>query len=119
MTIQGAKALLPGITFFMTEKGKNMFEGLRKTVVYRSKDEADWNKARALLHDAGIKHSAWKSEEPPVGGCGSKLDIRSFGRAGNIPKTIFSIEVDRADQKPAAEVLSGRVLKPRSYGTGI
>lgn len=96
-----------------------MFEGLRKTIVYRSKDEEDWNKAQKLLHDAGIKCEAWKSEEPPVGGCGCKIDVRSFASGKKIPRNIFSIEVRKEFGKMAQDALSGKVLPPRSYGVGI
>lgn len=96
-----------------------MFEGLRKTIVYRSKDEADWHHAQKLLQDAGIRCEAWKSEEPPAGGCGSKLDVRTFASTKKIPKTIFSIEVRNEFGKMAREALSGKVLPPRSYGAGI
>ena len=95
-----------------------MFEGLKNTLVYRSKDERDWNKARELLDHDKVLYRAWKSEEPPVGGCGSKLDVRSLASV-KIPRTIFSIEVRNNQAKAARETLSGKVLPPRSYGAGI
>ncbi len=96
-----------------------MFEGLNKRIIYRSKDEGDWKKAQDLLNEAKITHYAWVSEEPPVGGCGSKLDIRTFASKKKLPKAIYSIEVRKEAEKDAMKVLSGNVLPPRSYGTAL
>ena len=52
--------------------------GSRKSLVYCSKDREDWEKARGLLAEAGIDITARNVEEPPVGGCGAKIDARSF-----------------------------------------
>ena len=95
-----------------------MCEGLKITLVYRSKDESDWNRARELLNHDGVTYRAWKSEEPPVGGCGAKLDVRTLA-SGKIPGTIYSIEIKNDQAKAAREALSGKVLPPRSYGAGI
>ncbi len=93
-----------------------MFETFSKRIVYRSKDEADWKKAQELLQGAGIEHTAWVSEEPPVGGCGSKLDIRTFASKKVLPRAIFAIEVSKDSEKAARQTLDGKVQPPRSYG---
>ncbi len=93
-----------------------MFETFTRRIVYRSKDEEDWKKAQEILKNAGIEHTAWVSEEPPVGGCGSKLDIRTFASKKKLPRAIFSIEVSKESEKTAKQTLDGKVLPPRSYG---
>ncbi len=96
-----------------------MFESFSKRIVYRSKNEEDWKIAQGLLKEAGIDHYAWVSEEPPVGGCGSKLDIRTFASKKKLPKMMYSIEVKKDLEKEARTVLDGKVLPPRSYGTAL
>lgn len=85
-------------------------------IVYRSKDEEDWEKAKALLEEAGITMKAWIQEEPPVGGCGAKVDIRKFMNDKPFKKHIFKIEVAKEDKANAEEVLKDKVKAPESYG---
>lgn len=95
-----------------------MFERLKKELVYCSKDRADWESAKALLSAAGVGHSAWESEEAPVGGCGSKIDPRTFMTKNKaIPKTIFRIQVSRPDAEAAKKALEGKVKPVQHYGT--
>ena len=91
----------------------------RRILVYCSKDQADWEAAKELLEDAGVSSKAWESEESPVGGCGSKIDIRSFGTKKVVPKTLYKIEVEPGDEARAKELLAGKVQPVRFYGTGI
>ena len=95
-----------------------MFESLRKELVYCSKDRDDWEKAKALLESSGVRHSAWESEEAPVGGCGSKIDPRTFmtGKK-SIPRTIFRIQVSLPDAPAARAALDGQVRPVQHYGT--
>ena len=90
-----------------------------KVLVYSSKDKEDWEKAKTLLHQSSINFSSWESEEPPVGGCGSKVDVRSFMKKEPVPKGVFKIEVKREDAESAKPVLDGKVLPPRSYGVMV
>ena len=92
----------------------------RNALVYCSKDRDDWEKARALLRQAEIEHSAWESEEPPAGGCGGKADPRPVltGKKA-IPRTIFKIEVAAAGEKAARTVLEGKVRPVQHYGFSI
>ena len=88
-----------------------------KTVlVYQSKKKDDPEKAKELLTDAGIEFHAWAAEEPPVAGCGSKIDPRKFMRKVEIPREIYRIEVDRNIDAEAKETLLGKVLPVISYG---
>ena len=93
----------------------------RKSVVYRSKLEDDWNVAQKLLEEAGIEFKQIATEEVPVGGCGCKIDPRRFadGAAKNVPKRIYRIEVAEADKERADAVLAGKVQPVRSYGLGV
>ena len=101
--------------FPFAQKGQMMFG---KSLVYSSKEEQDWQKAKKLLEEAGISFHSWVSEEPPVGGCGSKIDIRSFGTGKRVLKEIFKIEVEKTDRKEAEKILKDQVLPVRYYGTG-
>ena len=91
---------------------------LGRRLVYSSKDRQDWEKAKGILDEGSISFHAWVSEEAPVGGCGSKIDIRAFGTGRPVPKEIYKIEVEKADQVRAGELLKGQVQPPRSYGAG-
>ena len=85
-------------------------------IVYRSKDEQDWEKAKALLEEAGIEMKYWVQEDLPMGGCGAKVDIRKFMNDKPFKKFIFKIEVAKEDEKAALEILKDKVKKPESYG---
>ena len=65
---------------------------VKKVLVYQSKDEQDWEKAKGILAEGGIGFHDWASEEVGACGCGAKLDIRKFGRKEPIPTRIFHIE---------------------------
>lgn len=90
-----------------------------KALVYCSKDEEDWQKAKELLLDVGIEIDAWDGEELPVGGCGAKIDIRSFGRDVEIPKRVYKIKVSNDDKETAESALSGKVLPICKVGLGL
>lgn len=92
--------------------------GWRKSIVYCSKDKADWEKADTLLAGAGIEKESWHSPEPTLAGCGAKVDIRTFAKRGQIPKEIYKIEVASVDKEKAEHVLEGKVQPVRYYGVG-
>ena len=95
-----------------------MFERLRKELVYCSKDRDDWETAKSLLSGAGVRHQAWESEEAPVGGCGCKIDPRTFmSGKKSVPKTIFRIQVPLPDSPAARSALEGKVKPVQHYGT--
>ncbi len=45
--------------------------------------------------------------EPPVGGCGCKLDIRNFGPKGRIDREEYFITVPADEADRARKVLEG------------
>lgn len=91
----------------------------KKTIVYRSKDQADWEKAQELLKNANIESWPFTAQESPIPGCGSKVDPRSFLNKKPVPDKIYRIEVSVADQEKAKSVLDGQVLPVRSYGYSL
>lgn len=93
--------------------------GSRKALVYRSKDRADWERAQQLLRDAGVACFPFVGEEPPVPGCGAKIDPRKFMNRKPVPTTIYRIDVAAADRDRAQTVLAGQVQPVRSYGYSI
>ncbi len=88
----------------------------QKSIVYRSKDPADWETAKRLLEEAGIERYPFVAEEVPAGGCGGKIDPRKFLNAKPVPSSIYRIEVAEADRERAEDVLRGKVQPVRSYG---
>lgn len=95
-----------------------MFARLRKELVYCSKDKTDWETAKDLLSAAQIACQAWESEEAPVGGCGSKIDHRTFMNGKkSIPRTIYRIQVSAPDGEAARAALEGKVKPVQYYGT--
>ena len=94
--------------------------GRRKSLVYSSKDRADWEKAQGLLRATEIDFNAWEAEESPAGGCGGKADPRTFlSGKKSVPKTVYKIEVAAADEPAAKKELAGKVRPVLSYGYSI
>lgn len=91
----------------------------KKVLVYRSKDKEDWTKATELLRQAGVEFFPFAGEEPPVPGCGAKIDPRKFMNKKPVPTTLYTIDVAAADKERAEAALAGKVLPVRSYGFGI
>ena len=54
----------------------------KREEVFCKRDREGWTAAKAALKAAGVRGMrAWHFEdEPPVGGCGCKLDIRNLWR---------------------------------------
>lgn len=75
--------------------------------VFCKQDKAGWKAAREVLKAAGIPGvRAWHYEvEPPVGGCGCKLDIRNFGPNGKIDREMYAIAVPVGEAARARELL--------------
>lgn len=91
----------------------------RKALVYRSKDKEDWERAQELLRQAGVEFFSLAGEEPPVPGCGAKIDPRKFMNPNPVPTTLYTIDVAAGDREKAAALLAGKVLPVRSYGYGV
>ena len=66
--------------------------GRRKSLVYSSKDRADWEKADPRTFLSGKK---------------------------SVPKTVYKIEVAAADEPAAKKELAGKVRPVLSYGYSI
>ena len=79
----------------------------KREEVFCKRDREDWTAAKAALKAAGIRGiRAWHCEvEPPVGGCGCKLDIRNFGPKGRIDRELYLIAVPVAELEKAKAVL--------------
>lgn len=79
----------------------------KREEVFCKKDREAWKAAQAALKDAGIPgvRARHCQVEPPVGGCGCKLDIRDFGPKGRIDREIYYITVPAAEAERAKSVL--------------
>lgn len=80
----------------------------KREEVFCKRDREGWTAAKATLKAAGIQGvRAWHYEvEPPVGGCGCKLDIRNFGPKGRIDREMYVIAVPVEETERAAAVLA-------------
>ncbi len=61
---------------------------VKREEVFCKRDKAGWEAAQEALKAAGIRgvRARHCEVEPPVGGCGCKLDIRNFGPRGRIDR---------------------------------
>lgn len=80
----------------------------KREEVFCKQDREGWTAAKAALKAAGIRGvRAWHYEaEPPVGGCGCKLDIRNFGPKGRIDREMYVVAVPAEETERAAAVLA-------------
>ena len=80
--------------------------------VCQKKAREGWQKAKEALKAAGVRGIAARhyEVEPPVGGCGSKLDIRNFGPNGRIDREEYFITVPAEEAERARKVLEGLSL---------
>ncbi len=85
----------------------------KKTVVYLSYDEADFEKAKSLLIDAKIKFYEYQAEEMPVVCCGAGLDPRKLNSDGK-QRLVYRISVATEDEQKALGLLKGQVLEIRT-----
>lgn len=79
----------------------------KREEVFCRQDRAGWTAAKSALKAAGIRGvKAWHCEtEPPVGGCGCKLDIRNFGPKGRIDRELYIVAVPASEMDKAKAVL--------------
>ena len=79
----------------------------KREELFSARDREGWKRARETLRRAGIRGvRAWHYEsEPPVGGCGCKLDIRNFGPKGRIDRETYVISVPLSQAERARSVL--------------
>ena len=80
----------------------------KREEVFCKRDREGWTTAKAALKAAGVRGMrAWHFEdEPPVGGCGCKLDIRNFGPKGRIDREMYVVTVPAAELERAAAALA-------------
>lgn len=81
----------------------------KREEVFSRRDKAGWEAARAALEKAGVRGVKARhcQVEPPVGGCGCKLDIRNFGPNGRIDREEYFITVPAEEAERARRVLEG------------
>ena len=84
----------------------------KKITVFKKQDKAGWLSAQETLKTAGIRgvRAGRYDVEPPVCGCGAKLDPRNFGAKGAIDRSMYYIKV------PTEEADRARVLLSASEG---
>lgn len=84
----------------------------KREEVFCKRDKAGWEAAKAALRAAGIRGVKARhcEVEPPVGGCGCKLDIRNFGPNGRIDREEYFITVPAEEAEKAREVLESLSL---------
>lgn len=87
----------------------------KRVTVFQAQDKPGWLAAKAALQRAGIRgiRTGHYDIEPPVCGCGAKLDPRNFGPKGHIDRSMYIITVPQ----PAAEAAQA-VLNQGTDGKG-
>lgn len=72
-------------------------------------DQKRWKAAKRQLKEAGIKmvETGFYETEPPLCGCGAKLDHRDFGPNGKIDRKTYYISVRPEDVDRAKTALEG------------
>lgn len=85
---------------------ENMFFEKRKTV-FEERNKALWEKAKQILAQAGIQDMkvGYYEKEPPMCGCGAKLDPRNFSEKGYIDRNYYYILVPATEYEKAKEIL--------------
>ena len=80
----------------------------KREEVFCKRDKAGWETAREALKKAGIRgvRARHCEVEPPVGGCGCKLDIRNFGPNGRVDREMYVVAVPAAEAERAEAVLA-------------
>ena len=71
-------------------------------------DAARWRAAKKALRQSGIRRveAGFYDTEPPVCGCGAKLDHRDFGPNGPIDRHTYSLSVPLKEASRARELLA-------------
>ena len=88
----------------------------KKSTVFRKQDKAGWLSAKETLKTARIRgiRAGRYDVEPPVCGCGAKLDPRNFGAKGPIDRSMYFIEVPLEEVERARALLSVSEGVPQS-----
>ena len=80
----------------------------KREIIFDKKDRPNWQRAKAALKAADIRsiRATHYEVEPPVCGCGSKLDPRNFGPNGRIDREMYRITVPSAEAERSRQILS-------------
>ena len=79
----------------------------KKTAVYLSTDETDYNLAKEILEKEHIKYYEFASEEMPVVGCGARINPARVNN--HLDLMIYRLSVAPEDVEKAITVLQGNV----------
>ncbi|MBP5243097.1 MAG: hypothetical protein J6Z28_00055 [Succinivibrio sp.] len=79
----------------------------KKTAVYLSSDEADFNIAKDILEKDHIRYYEYVAEEVPLVCCGAGINPARFNN--HIEKMIYRLSVVPEDVDKAVSVLQGNV----------
>ncbi|WP_031492945.1 hypothetical protein [Succinivibrio dextrinosolvens] len=79
----------------------------KKTAIYLSSDESDYNLAKEILEKEHIKYYEFASEEMPVVGCGARINPARVNN--HLDLMIFRLSVAPEDVEKAITVLQGNV----------
>lgn len=84
----------------------SLFE--KRETVFDKRDKTGWQQAKETLKAAGIRgvRGTVYETEPPVCGCGSKLDPRDFGPKGKIDRCMYRITVPAPEAEKARTALA-------------
>ncbi|WP_406017402.1 hypothetical protein [Succinivibrio sp.] len=79
----------------------------KKTAVYQSSDEEDFNLAKSLLEKEQIRYYEYAAEEMPVAGCGARIHPARLNKQINL--MTFRISVASENIERAILALQGKV----------
>ncbi|MDO4354970.1 MAG: hypothetical protein Q4E13_00495 [Clostridia bacterium] len=79
----------------------------KRELIFRKRDKAGFRQVKSVLKEAGITGIQARSyeNEPPVCGCGSKLDPRDFGDNGKVERSFYAIFVPVSQAGRARQLL--------------
>ena len=80
----------------------------KKVTIFKKKDRETWRQIKDALKKEGFKGVSathYFGDVVAAGGCGAKLDPRSFGGKGVSDRDIYRIDVREADREAALECI--------------
>lgn len=85
----------------------------KREVIFRKQDKAGWQAAKDALKAAGIRgiRAGRYDVEPPVCGCGAKLDPRDFGARGPVDRSMYFISVPSSETERAKKLISLLIIR--------
>lgn len=78
----------------------------KKETIFKEKNKELSIKIATALKEAGFKgvSQGGYEVEPPVGGCGCKIDIRNLGKNGKIDRLMYYVDVLQEDVEAARAI---------------